>query len=223
MQSTSAVIGLLETLPQIKKTCILFRMNYINELFVLLCFMLLWQFTEQAAAASSTLVFVTQAIRLCTLTTSCVFGLHNPSWSMLTSPQTTHQKFYTLSYMCSFSWAACGTLNLPVWLLETFSLYLSHLPWRTASSTPEAIIVSGKTVGLQRVFFTRRNLSAENLQRRCNGKSSNPIRPHKSKTAALGNEGKERGNAAAHIHSHQRCHLQYSTTEWDMHADNINY
>lgn len=32
-------------------------------------------------------------------------------------------------------------------------------------------------------IFHARNLSAENLQRRCNGKSSNPIRPHKSKTA----------------------------------------
>lgn len=89
----------------------------------------------------------------------------------------------SIRYMYSFPRAACGAMKLPVQLLETFTLYLSHLLWRTASFPPEAVIMSGKTVRLQRTFFTHRNLSAENLQHRCNGKSSNPIRPHKSKTA----------------------------------------
>lgn len=102
----------------------------------------------------------------------------------------------TLSSTCvHFPRAACGTMKLPAQLLEMFTLYLSHLLWRTASLTPEAVIMSGKTVKLQRTFFTHRNLSAENLQCRCNGKSSNPIHAHKSKKTEEENQVR-----AAHIH-----------------------
>lgn len=106
-----------------------------------------------------------------------------PHWPHLEWPQKIGSFTCSLCYMYSFLRAAHGAMKLPVQLLETFTLYLSHLLWRTASFPPEAVIMSGKTVRLQRTFFTHRNLSAENLQHRCNGKSSNPIRRHKSKTA----------------------------------------
>lgn len=96
-------------------------------------------------------------------------------------------------------------MKLPAHLLETFTLYLSHLLWRTASFTPEAIIMSGKTVRLQRTFFMHRNLSAENLQRRCNGKCSNPIHAHKSKTATQEKREKQENRVRQHAYINAVC------------------
>ncbi len=103
-------------------------------------------------------------------------------------------------------------MKLPAQILETFTLYLGHLLWRTASFTPEAIIMSGKTVRLQRTFFTHRNLSAENLQRRCNGKCSNPIHAHKSKQW-LKKRGKNRGEFRYGLHT---CTNAVCNTPQDM-------